>query len=121
MIEKNEREKKGLYEWACNNESKEMMNKIFNCASEKNMDSYYSDYPERDYLMEYHPQSLPELDEFLDMIWDKDDVVKKAIPFIRVASMKNSPIMKQDSIGETSEKIEKTDSEPELPGFIYNF
>ncbi len=80
--------------------------------------SYFTVKEDKDYLMEYAFDSLPQLKEKLSLLWKDEECMKGVIQTVLVAAMKNKPsreVKRQQNI----ENHENT--EGDLPAFIYNF
>lgn len=80
----------------------------------KDKDSYYVLRGRQEYLMEYGFETLPQLKEILDKLWENDSCVKNIEKTVLVAAIKNKP--KQ----ETRESRER-DTDGCMPEFVYNF
>lgn len=78
--------------------------------------SYFTPRLEENYLMEYSFESLPQLKEKLDKLWENEKYMQEAVKIVLVAALKNKPY-KVNGEGIVGENKEET----ELPTFIYNF
>lgn len=117
-MDKNDREKNMLYQWAESNGSDNSFQKI-----DKAAESYFdkrTDVANDDrYIREYSIESLPELMKEIDTLWGTDEVMGQIKKAVGVAALKNKPV-KPDS-GEKTKAENKPESKDKLPAFIYNF
>lgn len=112
-MDKNEREKKMLYEFGVENCQRYHFEEI-----DKKKESYFIKREEDSYIREYAVETLPELMKELNTLWGDDEMMGRIKKVIGVAAMKNKPVKKaQEKTG--GEKQE--DKEEKLPAFIYNF
>lgn len=114
-MDKNVREKEALYhlELAGIDNIKKSFTEI-DCEKE----SYFIPREEKKYLMEYEFDSLPQLKEKLNLLWENEEYMKSVLQTVLVAAMKNKP----SSEVKEERNIEDTqNAEGELPAFIYNF
>lgn len=115
--DKNEREKTFLYEYAIKNASDRQFMTI-----EQERESYFlkrdEDLDKKPYLKIYGFETLPELMEELDLMWETEDFPELLRKTIGVAAMKNKTT---DEKTAAYEKKIKTKDEDRLPEFIYNF
>lgn len=112
----NQGEKDKLYQWACDNYSKELEEKYFT-KIDKACDSYFEKKSlQAEYCIEYHFQTVPELQGELDIMWKDDDIMRQIERVVLVAFMKNKPKMWEiDEVEDKGKKMEQ------LRPFIYNF
>lgn len=106
-------EKDRLYKWAVLNGKQ---NNEGNCFTkiDKNQESYYEKYEDREYLTEYTFQTVPELRKELQKLWQNDECMKQIETVVIVAAMKNCTKMYEDN--DTNEVMEQ-----QLKPYIYNF
>ena len=108
-----ENEKDRLYKWAVLNSKR---NNEGNCFTkiDKNQESYYEKYEDREYLTEYKFQTVPELREELQKLWPNEECMKQIETVVIVAAMKNcKKIYENNNINEVMEE--------QLKPYIYNF
>lgn len=120
-MDKNEKEKKMLYEWGTKNSSLYQKQK-----EDKGSDSYYikRDVSKNIYIREYGFETLPELINELDHLWENDEVMEQIKHVIGIASLKNKPgkaALKEAETDDEKRAIDKENAENKLPVFIYNF
>lgn len=80
---------------------------------DSNEDTYFMAYPERNYLMDYYFETLPQLREKLSDIWKNEEYMKDVLKTVLSAAMKNKPVETDD--------IVRQDIEETIPTYIYNF
>lgn len=114
-MDKNLREKEALYH--LNLEGVENVKESF-MEIDHELKSYFIPKKEGDYLMEYNFDSLPQLKEQLNLLWEQEEYMKGIVQTVLVAAMKNKPSreVKEERNIENRENVEG-----ELPAFIYNF
>ena len=78
-------------------------------------ESYFSQYAQREYLMEYYFETVPQLKAMLDKLWESEAGMQGAIKTLVAATIKNKPIEDADS------ELNDEQGITELPEFIYNF
>ena len=78
--------------------------------------SYFVPRAEKNYLMEYGFECLPQLKEKLDELWKNEKYMQEAAKIVLIAALKNKP-RKVDG----EEMMDEDKEETELPTFIYNF
>lgn len=119
-MNKNEKEKKLLYEWGVQNTEKYCFDDI-----DKGKKSYYvkRDDDMKSYIKEYGFEILPELMTELDALWGDDEVMNQIKRVIGIAALKNKPLkaVAGDTGMDDSEKKSSKETEDKLPAFIYNF
>lgn len=76
--------------------------------------SYFQAETERNYLTEYHFETLPQLRELLSEMWKQEDYMQKELKTLLAAAMKNKPL-KEDGI------VKQNNLEEPMPVFIYAF
>ena len=119
-IDKNEKEKKLLNEYA-------LLNSLdYNFpVIDKNTESYFHkrhiEYDGNAYLKEYFFENLPELIEELDTLWGMDDNLTQIKKVVGVAAMKNVIVDKETEMDDKAEKSEESENGNKLPMHIYNF
>lgn len=111
-MQKNEREKQMLYEWGVNNHRDVFM------QMDHVKESYFQQRTSNLYIKEYSFETLSELKEELDALWENDEEMESIKKVVGVAAVKNKPV----KIEKEKEQV-KTQSKQEekLPVFIYNF
>ena len=115
MQDINQGEKDRLYQWACDNHSKELEEKYFTKIDRK-CKSYFEKRSYQDlYYIEYSYQTMPEIKSELDAMWENDDVMENIEKVVLVASMKNKPKLEKELGEDQNERMEQ------LKPFIYNF
>ncbi len=112
-MDKNDKEKQMLYEWAVNDYSKDVF-----LHSDHRRDSYFLQRTENLCIREYMFETLPELMEELNILWENDEIMESIKRVIAVAAMKNKPTKSDDENGQKNGQ-EVTDEK--LPTYIYNF
>lgn len=116
MMDKNNREKAMLYQWAKANSG------VF-CFQEinKSKESYFEqrnfDVDSAQYIREYVIESLPEFMKELDALWGSDEIMCQVKKIIGVAALKNKP----QNCEESSKDEHKMELKDKLPMYIYNF
>lgn len=85
--------------------------------TQKEKDSYYVLQDKREYLMEYDFETVPQLKEMLDRLWESEQYMKDIEKAVLAAAIKNKP--KQ---GEGDSVHVQRDPQRHMPEFIiYNF
>lgn len=114
MLDINNKEADKLYQWACDNHTKELEEKYFS-KFDKDCKSYYEKKSlQEEYCKEYTFQTMPELRSELSAMWKDDAIMEQIQKVVLVAAMKNKPeINKSDE--NTKEKMEQ------IKPYIYNF
>ena len=111
-MDKNEKEKNMLYEWAKRDSSEYSLSRI-----DKDIESYFSHGERRVYIREYGFETLPELFSELDCLWKDEQIMEQIKKTVGVAALKNKPYLYEEkqteSVGKKKEDI--------LPEFIYTF
>ena len=118
-MNKNEREKKILYEWGLQNKEEYRFNGI-----DREKESYFvkRDEDVGSYIREYGFETLPELMRELDVLWGEDEVMSRIKRVVSIAALKNKPtkaIQEEVMMDNLDKKSRET--EDKLPAFIYNF
>lgn len=111
-----EKEKIKISEWALDNTSSDIRNKIFSKKNE-NMASYYivkDDLGEDCYFKEIYFQNVPQIKSELDRLWEHEEYMNEIKTTILVAAMKN-----KERIKNLKSDIE-TDSQ-QISDYIYEF
>lgn len=113
-MDHNQLEKEKIFEWSVKQSNEGVKQKYF---SQKNasMDSYFSMKEGTDYLTPYRFETLPELQEQLQILWKHDEEKESIEKVLLIAAMKNKP----ENIGSKDEDTNK--NEEHLPQYIYNF
>lgn len=117
-MDKNDKEKKLLYNWAVKNCSSYRFQQI-----DKSKESYFMQrecMDEDSSIREYAFEDLPEFMEELNALWGDDEVMKQIKKVIGIAAIKNKISSSTvadicNDSGSNSDNIEK------LPMYIYNF
>lgn len=113
-MDKNDLEKKKIYEWACKYAEEDFQT----CFSEiEEKDSFYEKRKEETYIKEYNIRTAIDLSNKLNEIWENDEIMQSIKKVILIAALKNMPtedILKQESDKEPNMK-------EQLPSYIYNF
>lgn len=119
-MNKNDREKKLLYEWSIQNTEGYCFDSI---NKEKNSYFVKRDADMNSYIREYSFEILPELTVKLDTLWENDEVMNQIKKIIAIAALKNKPlrVITEDIRTGHSEKKSGMETEDKLPAFIYNF
>ncbi len=116
-VDKNEREKNSLYEYAVQNTRDYQFTTI-----DREKDSYYlkrnENFGKKTYLKSYGFEKLPELMEELDVLWGTEKLPEELRKIVGIAAMKNKISDKQSVI---CDEVIKTKQENKLPAYIYNF
>lgn len=118
-MSKNETEKKKLKEWGMGNCQKYQFQGI-----DKEKESYFVEMEKRPYIREYGFETLPQLMEELNRLWENQEVMERVKKIVGVAAMKNK--ISQDSFKEYDESMavndgDKVNEQDKLPEYIYNF
>lgn len=114
-MDKSKREKDKLYEIACTNQ------KDYYILNKCNNDSYFIKRDDDVYIKEYGFESLPDLKEELNRMWDQDEIMQNCIQPVLAAVFKLKPKGKMED-KESSKELPHTEKrEEKLPPFIYNF
>lgn len=80
----------------------------------KKKDSYFVQQKKHEYLMEYRFETLPQLKEILDRLWEKEPYMQDIEKTVLAATIKNKP---KQEVRESTER----EAEGYMPEFIYNF
>lgn len=112
-MDRNEKEKNILHEWAETKDSAYQFSKI-----EKERKSYFVKRQETSYIREYGFETLPELFQELDRMWQDEKYIGQMKKVVGVAALKNKPLKESDRQMGESHTDEAKDM---LPEFIYNF
>ncbi|MCM1154145.1 MAG: hypothetical protein NC489_15155 [Ruminococcus flavefaciens] len=109
----NEKEKNMLREWAEKNNFVYQFSKI-----EKEKESYFIQCQESSYIREYGFETLSELFQELDCMWQGEKCMEQIKKAVGVATLKNKP---SEEIPKQVEKSHTDEAREVLPEFIYNF
>lgn len=112
-MDRNEREKNMLREWAEKNNSAYQFPKI-----EKDKDSYFIERQETSYIREYGFETLPELFQELNILWKDEKSMEQINKVVGVAALKNKP---SEDIQKQVQEEDADEMKDMLPEFIYNF
>lgn len=114
-MDKCQREKDGLYDWACKIENTGC-NYGF-AEIDKNLESYYILRKEKKYLTEYNFETLPELKSVLDELWKNKPYMHDIMKAVLVATIKNKPKEFNKCVKHNQDSYNLN----ELPVYTYNF
>ena len=111
VMDKNQSEKKKLYDWACAN-SKELKNNFFTLI-DKNMESYFNKVKQTSYIDEYNVCNAEDIKkQILNLVQEREEY-SDLEKVLLVACLKNRP---------DTERLGSVDNtQEEIPSFIYNF
>lgn len=111
-MQKSEREKQMLYEWGVNNHRDIFM------QMDNVKESYFQQRTSNSYIKEYSFETLSELMEELNALWENDEEMESIKKVIGVAAMKNKPTKMEKEQEQVKAQLKQ---EEKLPAFIYNF
>lgn len=112
-MDRNNKEKSLFAEWAKNSQGDYFM-------SVQDTGSYFVKRVQTEYIREYSLETVPELRDELEALWDGDKNMETVLTPVLAAAIKNKP-RGQESAG-TAENISKvSETKEELPMYIYNF
>lgn len=119
-MDKSQREKESLCNWSMN--EKERNFKHF-AEIDRKLESYFIPKGKSKYLMEYDFETLPELKEMLNELWNDVPHLQNILKIVLVSAMKNKPQEMHRNIKEEKQKHNEQNSHvsDKLPAFIYNF
>ena len=80
----------------------------------KERDSYYVLQDKHEYLTEYGFETVPQLKEMLDRLWENEQYMQGIEKTVLAAAIKNKP-KQEESV------CEERDADGYMPEFIYNF
>lgn len=80
----------------------------------KEKDSYYVLQDKHEYLMEYGFETVPQLKEVLDRLWENEQYMQDIEKMVLAAAIKNKPKQEERVCAER-------DAHGYMPEFIYNF
>ena len=80
-------------------------------------ESYFIKRDELPYIREYGFETLPELEEELNQMWNEDPVMLECMKVVLVSALK----LKSQDAGEDYVQHSKEHGEEKLPAYIYNF
>lgn len=110
---KNDREKAIFTEWAKNSQKDYFM-------SVQDAGSYFVKREQTEYIREYSLETVPELRDELEELWDGDKNMEPVLTAVLVAAIKNKP-RRQDKT-DTEENVSTgLETKEVLPMYIYNF
>ncbi|WP_347223423.1 hypothetical protein [Bacteroides congonensis] len=120
-MDKSEREKEELYAWG-----KQHGLDYYFPTFDKEKASYFirRKVDANSYIREYGFETLPEIMDELDNLWEKDEVSEQIKKVVGIAALKNKPseiISEQAKGGSSKETEEKREGGDRLPTYIYNF
>ncbi len=112
-MEKNDREKAFFTEWAKNNQEDYFV-------SAQDTGSYFVKRVQTEYIREYSLETVPELRDELEALWEGDKNMEPVLTAVLAAAIKNKP-WGQDKT-DTEENVSKvSETKEQLPMYIYNF
>lgn len=117
-MDKNNREKEMLYQWAKSNSGNYCFQEIDRTKGsyfeQRDHDTYSSQY-----IREYAVESLPELTKELDILWADNETMCQIKKVVAVAALKNKPV--QQEVRSETKTENKAETKDKMPAFIYNF
>lgn len=116
-MDKNEKEKELFYQWSLKKNPQD--NETF-CRPDKQTDSYFVLKTSDKYIREYGFETVPELEEELDKMWENQPHLQEIEKAVLVASIKNKPRKIEEAPKVDLDKKEKNIKE-KMPAYIYNF
>lgn len=84
--------------------------------TEDKAESYFTQYPQREYLMEYYFETASQFKAMLDALWESEACMQGMVKTLVAATIKSKPLKAEDF--EMERKYGMTE---QLPEFIYNF
>lgn len=112
-MDRNDKEKSLFAEWA-----KTVRGDYFMPVQDTG--SYFIKRDQTEYIREYSLETVPELRDELEVLWDGDKNMESVLTAVLAAAIKNKP-RGQERAG-TAENISKvSETTEELPIYIYNF
>lgn len=109
----NDREKEFFTEWAKNSQEDYFI-------SVQDTASYFVKRVQTEYIREYSLETVPELRDELETLWEGDNNMESVLTAVLAAAIKNKP-QRQDK-SDTEESVSKvSETEEKLPMYIYNF
>lgn len=108
-MDKCKREKDKLYEYAS------MVSQNYFVQNESDTDSYFFKREECSYIREYGFESVQELKEELNHMWDQDEIMQQCIQTISIAAIKMKPNEEIEDESKDTKNIKE-----KLPSYIYN-
>lgn len=103
-----DREKKEIFDWANRN------NIDFNNDAEMKLNTYFNDFDNTDNIREFDYESIADLLNEFDMMWDEKDSFNDIKVVCAVAALKRMPRQRVE-LGE------KSSDEMIIPDFVYAF
>lgn len=88
-MDKNQKEKDKIYQWACQNKSATAHKQCFT-PIEESRDSYFVKKDNQSYLQEYSHDNLPDFREKLEELWTADEEMEQVLLPVLVGIMKNN-------------------------------
>lgn len=117
VMDKNEKERHLLLKWGAENAAAYQFQPI-----DQSGNSYFiqreEDTNKNSYIREYGFETLPELVEELDVLWEADEMMSSIKRVAAIAALKNKP---SKATQYTTVEEDKKGTESKLPAFIYNF
>lgn len=114
-MKKDSREKELFYQWSNKEDVKYSFDKI-----DVQKESYFIKSEPREYIREYHFETLPELKEELTKMWTGEKDMESIMQAVLVAAFKNKPMNSSDS-GMVSSGQNTPNNGEKMPAYIYNF
>lgn len=111
-MDKNQKEKE-LFK-SCHERIAASQEKYYFPEIDKRLESYFEKREEGEYLRDYDFETLPQLKEKLDSMWEGQPDMLEMVRPILAAAMKNRPSTEQKEVSENK-------NTGEVPVFIYNF
>lgn len=112
-MDRNDKEKSLFAEWAKNSREDYFM-------SVQDTGSYFVKRIQTEYIREYSLETVPELRDELEALWDGDKNMELVLTAVLAASIKNKP-RRQERAGTAEYISEVSETKEELPIYIYNF
>lgn len=110
---KSDREKAFFTEWAKNSQEDYFI-------SVQDTASYFVKRVQTEYIREYSLETVPELRDELEALWEGDKNMESVLTAVLAAAIKNKP--RRQEITDTGENVSKaSETKEELPMYIYNF
>lgn len=108
-MDKCKREKEELYKWAST------ASKNYFACENNGAESYFRIRENDSYIQKYDFETLPELKNALNAIWQQDEIMQKCMKSVLIAALKMKP---DEAVRDTKDTMKKC--EDELPSYIYN-
>ncbi len=102
-------EKKRIIEWALRHNGYYKFDDEFGKE-----ETYYSHFDNKDNIVEYTLDNIPQFMNDIKNIWNKDEVLLEMSNCCAIAAFKNKPL-----VSENNRDIKSINSEFEIPEYIY--